>query len=86
MQTESNQIPAQRVASDTTIVRLMKPHSIYNPGEIAGFRTAVADFLVAKGIAELVAQPPAPKEPTKDTKMSGGPPKDKQTIPGVVKK
>jgi hypothetical protein len=38
-------------------VRFLMPYTIgtlYNPGEIAGFETAVADSLIERGIAEPI--------------------------------
>lgn len=41
------------------LVKILKPWSVYNPGEQAGFEDATAEKLVEAGIAKLVKAPDA---------------------------
>lgn len=49
------------------LVRFLRPHSPYNPGEQAGFDEARAQHLIAQGIAQalptatVITEPPANK-------------------------
>lgn len=49
-------------------VRFLKPWSIYNPGEVAGFDEATTATLIGAGVAEAFEEAPAAKPAKKGKK------------------
>jgi hypothetical protein len=67
------------------LVKILKPWSVYNPGEQAGFEDATADKLVKAGIAEMAEAAAAAEaggadtsEPPKTEAKAEGKPADKR--------
>lgn len=54
------------------LVKIVKPWSLYNPGEQAGFEDATAQKLVKEGIAELVEAPAAAEAGDEGDGADGG--------------